>query len=282
MAILAIVASILTLSCAALSGDETPQSTSFAEAPNGTLPTVATPKSTVLPIATPQIIRRSTPFARPTTQRRSIAPTALPSTATPVPTPTPVANTQGVARNLVWAYLTRCVSLDPNDLTAIPVRQDWFVKAQQGGSQNYGTWKVDSISGILEPYDSLAREWQAVVDSECSVEELAILAKPTPTPTLRPSPTVTRTPWPTPTPTLVLRSSTEAIATLWAYLVKCFPTLSVSDLESTLDPPTGEYIVKDKVSNVYGVWRVNRTDGAISADNDRARTRDQTVRGGSC
>ena len=95
-------------------------------------------------------------------------------------------------------------------------------------------------------------------------------------------PGLTPTPTPTPRPTAVLRSTSDAVATLWAYLVGCFPALSTSDLESTLDPPSGEYIVKDRASNVYGVRRVNPDDGSISPDNAQARTKDRRVTGGTC
>ena len=210
-------------------------------------------------------------------------------TATPLPTPTavPVAN-QTEARNLVWAYLSQCVSLDLQQLEAVPVREVWLVQIAAGRPQRYGIWKVDSSTGGLEPHNLLARQWQSVVGSQCDPEELAALLPPTPTLTPQPTSTPTPTPIPTPTPTStprptpVLRSTSDAVATLWAYLVGCFPTLSTSDLESTLAPASGDYIVKDRASNVYGVWRVRPDDGSISPDNAQARTKDRRVTGGTC
>ena len=280
--VLGFLALCLTSSCILAGGGDSAQTVGFTPEPTGIFTPTATPTSIPTPTATPRIIRRSTPTARATPRPRSVAPTLAPPATTARPTQTPVAESQSQARNLVWAHLSRCVSFDPNDLTAVPVRDDWFVKASEGGPQTYGTWKVDSVSGGLEPYDLLAREWQTVVDSECSPEDLSVLVVPTPTLTPQATPTPTPTPRPSPTSTPVLRSTSEAIATLWAYLVKCFPTLDVSDLESTLDPPTGEYIVKDEGSSVYGVWRVGRIDGDISPDNDRARSRNQTVRQDNC
>jgi len=186
----------------------------------------------------------------------------------------------------VWARLSQCVSLDLKQLEAVPVREGWLVQIPAGRPQKYGIWKVDSSTGGLEPHNLLARQWQSAIESQCDPEEVAALLPPTATPTPTPMPTstpgLTPTPTPTPRPTAVLRSTSDAVATLWAYLVGCFPALSTSDLESTLDPPSGEYIVKDRASNVYGVWRVNPDDGSISPDNAQARTKDRRVTGGTC
>lgn len=59
-------------------------------------------------------------------------------------------------------------------------------------------------------------------------------------------------PTPAPIPTLVLGTTAEAIITLWACQVKCLPILSATGLESSLDPPPGDYIVKDKASTTHG------------------------------
>ena len=170
----------LTSGCGLTGGSDSVQPVDFTPEPTGIFAPTETPTSTPAPSATPPIIRRSTPTARATPRPRSVAPTLAPRATTARPTLTPVAQSQGEARNLVWAHLSRCVSFNPNDLTAVPVRDEWFVKATEGGSQNYGTWKVDSVSGRLEPYDLLAREWQTLVDSDCSPEDLIGLIEPKP------------------------------------------------------------------------------------------------------
>ena len=280
---------LLSLSCGTPEEEETPQQIPFATPTDMPNPTLApTPEPTKTPRPTP------TARASPSLSTRTLPPTPTPTpTATPLPTPTavPVAN-QTEARNLVWAYLSQCVSLDLQQLEAVPVREVWLVQIPAGRPQKYGIWKVHSSTGGLEPHNLLARQWQSTIESQCDPEELAALLPPTPTPTPQPTstptptptptPGLTPTPTPTPRPTAVLRSTSDAVATLWAYLVGCFPALSTSDLESTLDPPSGEYIVKDRASNVYGVWRVRPDDGSISPDNAQARTKDRGVSAGTC
>ena len=267
----------MSFGCGAIGDGSATQQTTPDVQPTITPAPTAGPTRTPRPTPTSRFSARATPAPR-----RSTPVFAAPTLA---PTPTPVAKKPDQARNLVWAFLSKCVSFDPQDLNAVPVGDHWLVKVPSRARQQFGTWKVNSVSGNFQPHDSLAQEWLSIVESECSPESLQIYLAPTPTFTPSPTPTPTPTPRPTPpspTATPVLKSTTAAVATLWAYLVKCFPTLATSDLESTLDPPAGDYIVKDDGSAVYGVWRVRATDGRISPDNDRARIRDQTVRGGRC
>ena len=270
----------MSFGCGAIGDGSATQQTTPDVQPTITPAPTAGPTRTPRPTPTSRFSARATPAPR-----RSTPVFAAPTLA---PTPTPVAKKPDQARNLVWAFLSKCVSFDPQDLNAVPVGDHWLVKVPSRARQQFGTWKVNSVSGNFQPHDSLAQEWLSIVESECSPESLQIYLAPTPTftpsptPTPTPTPRPTSTPVPSPTATPVLKSTTAAVATLWAYLVKCFPTLATSDLESTLDPPAGDYIVKDDGSAVYGVWRVRATDGRISPDNDRARIRDQTVRGGRC
>jgi hypothetical protein len=174
---------------------------------------------------------------------------------------------------LVWVYLSSCVSFDPNDLDANEVGDEWFVKSRSAVLQQYGIWRVDSVSGDITPHDPLAGEWQSVLAGSCNAEEWGRLIIPT----LGPTPTR-----PPPTPTPVVRNANDAVSVLWSYLVKCFPALSTTDLESTLDPASGKYIVKDKGLAVYGVWGVTPVDGRVTPNNNTARSRDQTVRRAAC
>ncbi len=174
------------------------------------------------------------------------------------------------ARNLMWAHLSRCASFDPKDLVSYQVQDDWFVMAISDANQQYGIWRIDSFSGRLYAHDQLAEEWERFVESSCDPAARAILVLPTATP--RPF-----------LPTPILRTSSEAINTIWAYLVKCYPNLRATDLEAALDPAPGEYLVKDRGNaTLYGVWRVDRVYGKITPDNDRAKVRDLVVKTGSC
>ena len=105
-------------------------------------------------------------------------------------------------------------------------------------------------------------------------------AQPPPTPTQTPRPTVTATPPPTPTP--IVPGTSDAVASLWAHLVKCFLRAELKDLKAVLNPVTDRYIVKDTDEIQYGVWRVNQADGVITPDNDWARRRDEIIKGGTC
>ena len=199
-----------------------------------------------------------------------------------------MAQTQGEAQNLVWVYLSQCITFEPSQLNAYKVREDWFVKAPAKSNLQFGIWKVDVMSGDLEPYDILSQEWRPYVESGCSAEKGVGLVPVTPTPTVVPSPTPTRTPRPTPTytpmptATPVVPNTTDAVASVWSYLVKCFPDAELTDLEAVLDPVLDQYVVKDKDEIQYGVWRINQSDGVIKPDNDWARRRDETVRSGTC
>ena len=284
LVLLAFLGIIVSFGCSAIgdgSGDQS--DTPDVQLTNTPVPTAGATR-TPRPTPTSRFNAQGAPIRRAVVPRTT-AQAPISAASTLAPTPTPVARNSNQARNLVWGFLSQCVSFDPQDLGAIPVRDDWLVKVPSGAAQQYGTWKVNSVSGSFEAYDSLAQEWLSIVESGCSPESLQSLLAPTPTIIPPSTPTPPPTPRPTtpsPTATPVLKSTSAAVATLWAYLVKCFPTLATTNLESTLDPPKGEYIVKDKGSAVYGVWRVRATDGRISPDNDRARIRDQTVRGGRC
>ncbi len=152
----------------------------------------------------------------------------------------------------------------------------------------FGIWRIESATGKLFPHDVTAHKWQPYVETGCDpVAGLGVLptnptptAKPPPTPTQTPRPTPTLTPIPTGTP--VVPSTTDAVATLWSYLVKCFPSAELKDLKAVLDPVSDQYVVKDDDEIQYGVWRVNQTDGVITPEDIHARRRDETIRGGTC
>ena len=230
--------------------------------------------ATLSPARTPRPTRPPTPTYTPKpTPTRTPRPTFALLPASGASASGLLANTTSEARNLVWVYLSRCTSFDPKDLDAYQVGDLWYVKANDGARQQYGIWRLDAATGDLSPHDPLAVQWLAFLDNACNASQRAQLVIPTVTPT------PTRPP---PTPTAVLRNTADGLNALWAYLVKCFPSLSTTDLESTFDAASGAYVVKDKGTTVYGVWKVDRSTGAVSPDNDRARSRDLTVRRGGC
>ena len=67
----------------------------------------------------------------------------------------------------------------------------------------------------------------------------------------------------TPTPSPLLNTDvtedTQAVSTLWAILVNCYPNMEIDDLQATLKAAKGEWVV----SANYGVWAV-ASDGTVS------------------
>lgn len=291
LALLMVLGLLLSLACG--SSDE---STARQVRTRVVRPTsLPTPTPTLIPTATPRPSPSPTVPVTPPKVQGFPTPITLPvSTPAPivelVPLGTPVVKTEGDAKNLAWVYLSQCTSFDPKVLTVVQIKDDWFVQGSVGSPLRFGVWKVDPKTGDLTPHDIQAREWQPYVESGCSPDVAAALfiTTPTPNPTATPEPTPTRTPTPpatltpVPTATPVVPSTTAAVASLWSYLVKCFPTAELNDLEAVLDPVTRQYVVKDKDEIQYGVWRVGRSDGIITPDNAWARGRDQTVRSGTC
>ena len=220
-----------------------------------------------------------------------LLPTAVPTltpdlqpTVVPSPTATAVAGDASQARDLLWVYLGRCLTLDPGDLAGRLVRDDWFVNASGESSRPYGLWEVDAVTGSLSPQDSLANGLDEYVKSECRSNFLPSALRPTPrptsTPTPRPTPTTTPAPTPTaaptPTPPPLIRSAEESVATVWSHVIPCFPGVSISDLEARLDPAQQNWVVIEKIGTDprdFPVWTVEPEEGAISPQNEDARIR---------
>ena len=192
----------------------------------------------------------------------NLLPTAIP-TNTPTPIPQAVVGSHEDARNLIWVYLSQCISFDVEQLQAELVQDDWYVKAASGSSQGYGIWRVNAVTGNLDTHDHAARQWKSYINSECDPEVPIAISTPAPTP--------------------VLTDSAQAVATLWTYLAKCYSDLPVADLEATWDPGKDEWVVitGPGAETDYGVWRVQR-DAMISPDNFEARNRNEEVRAESC
>jgi len=191
-------------------------------------------------------------------------------TPSPVPTATPVIVDATGAVAAVWSYLAQCSStLSTENFDAIfnPAQGQWVVITKAGSATDFGTWAVDAASGSLQPYAGLSRQWDSVVKLQCDPEAMAALSTPTPVPT----------------PTPAVSEASHATTTLWSYLVNCAPAMLTTDLEATLNPAKGEWIVITKPGSAldYGVWTI-RSDGSISPANGEAARRDQQAIAGTC
>lgn len=179
----------------------------------------------------------------------------------PASTSTPVPASAGMgpadeARDLVWAYLSQCVSIQVNDLEARPIQGEWFVQASGEPPDQYGLWKVDPDQGVVRPHNIRARQWEPLVNQDCTPGAFGEFFTPTPSPLAKPD--VTEAP--------------QAISILWATLVNCYPNMEADDLRATLNPAPGEWIVtaRTDISANYGVWAV-AADGAVSPRNRQAQ-----------
>jgi len=192
------------------------------------------------------------------------------STPSPVPTATPVIIDAAGAVAAVWSYLAQCsstLSTETFDATFNPAQGQWVVITKAESATDFGTWAVDTATGSLQPYSGLSRQWDSVVKLRCDPEAMASLSTPTPVPT----------------PTPAVSEASHATTTLWSHLVKCAPSLLTSDLEATLNPAKGDWIVITKPGSEvdYGVWTI-RSDGNITPANGEAARRDQQARAGLC
>ena len=224
-----------------------------------------------------QAASQSTPIPVPPTPTPVPEPTPTPA---PPPPPTAIAHSPQEARNLVWVYLSQCISFDSNGLEAYLVNGDWYVTVATGDvSQEYGLWRVIADTGNIEPHDILAGKWQSFVNSQCDAELMMAIA----TPTTVPVPTDTPVPTPTPVPAPVVTEASNASVALWAHLVKCYPELSTEDIEARWNPAKGEWVTKTKsdATTDYGVWLVGQ-DGSVFPNNLEAVRRDTEVRSGEC
>lgn len=187
-------------------------------------------------------------------------PAAAPDPA-PAPTGTPVPAAAGMgpadeARDLVWAYLSQCVSIQVNDLEARPIQGEWFVQAAGEQPDQYGLWKVDPAQGVVRAHNIRARQWEPLVNQDCTPGEFGEFFTPTPSPLANPDVT----------------EATQAISILWATLVNCYPNMEADGLRATLNPARGEWILTSRtdISANYGVWAV-AADGAVSPRNRQAQ-----------
>ncbi len=192
------------------------------------------------------------------------------TTPTPAPTITPAIADGPAAIAVVWSYLAQClptISIENFETRFIPSQDWWVITTKTDSATDFGAWTVNNTTGILSPYAGFSREWDSVVKLQCNAEALAALSTPTPVPTVTPA----------------VIDGTQALTTLWSYLVKCAPTMTVDELAATLNPAKGEWIVitKPGLPTDYGVWTVT-SGGVVAPDNREAARRDSQARAGTC
>jgi hypothetical protein len=160
------------------------------------------------------------------------------------------------AIDLAWAYLSQCVSLSVSELAARQINGQWFVQAAGENPDLYGVWKVDPLTGSVEAHNIRARQWAPQINSECTQEAFAQFYVATPAPPIGAG----------------ITDAEQAVTSLWATLVKCYPTVQTGNLQATLNPARAEWIVtgKAEVTTNYGVWIV-RSNGEIVPHNRQAQ-----------
>ena len=68
---------------------------------------------------------------------------------------------------MVWAHLGRCFPLNPTDLEARSVGEDWLVLGVAGDSpRGYGIWNVNGATGAVSPQNPQALDIEAYVQGD--------------------------------------------------------------------------------------------------------------------
>ncbi|MFQ6026736.1 MAG: hypothetical protein ACE5Q6_04380, partial [Dehalococcoidia bacterium] len=171
------------------------------------------------------------------------------------------------ARDLVWAHLSQCLSLDATELEAYKIRENYFVRAVGEAPDKYGIWRVDGANGNITPHNIRAREWAPLISPECSPETVAELLGMTAATSVE----------------IAVADGDQAITLLWSNLVKCYSAIQVEDFQAVQNPTESEWIItaKEDVESNYGVWRVG-IDGSIIPDNGQANLLYGQVSAGMC
>jgi hypothetical protein len=162
----------------------------------------------------------------------------------------PVVKVESDARVVVWTFLSKCYpDLQVALLTsyANAAEGGFVVKSSANSKTDHGLWNVKA-DGTINSMNAKAQER----DSEITSGQCKNL----------------------------IRSQTEAISAVWAYIVNCNPLLSINDLGSNWDPKEEDWVViTTKVAQTrtlnpepdHGIWRVTR-DAQITAINITAQT----------
>tara|TARA_B100000029_G_scaffold484607_1_gene536999 strand:+ start:3565 stop:4740 length:1176 start_codon:yes stop_codon:yes gene_type:complete len=226
---------------------------------------------------------------------------------TPIP-PTPKVGNGQSAAAAIWAYIVGCVSeLSEDDVQAQdnPLNSEWVVTTDSvfvdalGRQADFGVWSVPysglPVSGLPDAKDDLAQAWNAYIfpttrGEACAVEfieniKIALPTEPTPaaaaTPTMTPTTAPTATMRPVPTATPAIRNSTDAVNSVWAHLVPCFPTIKTTEFSATFDASKSNWVVIQDSGSASSTWSVSQS-GYIAPTNSSAETDNVTVLAGSC
>lgn len=214
---------------------------------------------------------------------------------TPIP-PTPVVSGAAAASAAVWGYLVRCVSeLSKDNVHAQenPLESEWIITTDEvlvdalGREANFGAWSV-SYEGVITTKDSLAQVWNAYVFPTTKGEECAkqyvpniLYALPSPTPIVASTPVIPPTVRPVPTPTPKIRGASEAVNSVWAYLIPCFAGIDISDFKATYDSSNVVWVVVQVAGATTSTWSV-ANNGVITATNTSSRANEAIVKARSC
>ena len=214
---------------------------------------------------------------------------------TPIP-PTPVVSGAAAASAAVWGYLVRCVSeLSKDNVHAQenPLESEWIITTDEvlvgalGRKADFGAWSV-SYEGVITTKDSLAQVWNAYVFPTTKGEECAkqyvpniLYALPSPTPIVASTPVIPPTERPVPTPTPKIRGASEAVNSVWAYLIPCFSGIDISDFKATYDSSNVVWVVVQVAGATTSTWSV-ANNGVITATNASARANEAIVKARSC
>ena len=167
-----------------------------------------------------------------------------------------------LARDLAWAHLSQCVTLKSIELAATLISAEWFIVSSAEATRAYGFWRVDAFTGAVRPHDTLSRQWQAALDSQCNPESLEAIVMPA-------GPQAP-----------VIGDAADALATVWSFLSRCYPNLEMEICEATHDPARGEWVVVTKTDSgqEFGTWIVAELTGELEPYAGLAQAWDSTVK----
>ena len=162
------------------------------------------------------------------------------------------------ARNLVWAYISQCITFASNELEATQITGNWYVKGNSDATRDYGFWEIDAATGGVSPHDTRSRGWESAVAAKCSPDSLQAIAMRS----------------------QIIPDAAGATASVWSFLVQCVPTLPRESLDATFDPAQGKWVVvtKPESNDDFGTWTVDAELGVLDPYTDVSRQWESVVR----
>ena len=77
---------------------------------------------------------------------------------------------------------------------------------------------MNPSAGLIQTHNIRARQWEPLINQECTPALFSEFSTPTPSPLLNNDVT----------------EDTQAVTTFWATLVNCYPNMEIDDLQATL------------------------------------------------